>query len=228
MSLAERLKTRTPRLASLLAVLRALPGGWRKRGTKSLDYVHFEYEIGGSAPGHDLTFALGVRAVLEGRYRVVSEIGAASGSRIVTLKRLFPEIEAYAFDIGESYRNPLERDGVKFRPFDDSALASLPKGTLILSRGTLCYLTAPQIDEFIGLAAQRGQDLVLVEPMPLFDLPQTANRGGSTWYHPYPALLSRHGFKGHADRGDGTKHNGSLGMLECWYASWARAPVKSR
>lgn len=223
MSLASLLKTRTPRLASALAVLRALPAGWRKRGSKAHDYVHLRYEIGGSAPGHDLTVALALRAALEGRHPAVAEIGAASGSRIATVKRLLPHVDAYAFDIGESYRVPSERDGVKFRPFEDSALAALPAGTLVFSRGTLCYLTGAEIEGFVARAGERRHNLVIVEPMPLFHLGKTVKRGGSSWYHPYPSLLSRHGYSGHPDRAEGTKHNDSLGMLECWYAAWARA-----
>lgn len=173
-----------------------------------------------------MTVALAIRAALEGRYRVVAEIGAASGGRIATLKRLLPDLEVYAFDIGESYRTPFEQNGVRFRPLDREALASLPRGTLILSRGTLCYLTASEIEGFVRGAAERAHDLVIVEPMPLFDLGQTVERGGASFYHPYPALLSRYGYSGHPSRADGTKHNDSLGMLECWYASWARAPAR--
>ncbi|MFO0986435.1 MAG: hypothetical protein U1F37_03575 [Alphaproteobacteria bacterium] len=223
MSLATRLKMRAPRLASALAVLRALPVGWRKRGSTAHDYVQRHYEIGGHAPGHDLAAALAVRAALEGRHAAVAEIGAASGGRILTLKRLLPHVEAYAFDIGESYRAPSEREGVKFRLLEDGELAALPPGTLIFSRGTLCYLTGAEIETFVARAGERRHDLAIVEPMPLFDLGETVKRGGSSWYHPYPSLLARHGFSGQPGRAEGAKHSDSLGMLECWYAAWARA-----
>lgn len=223
------LKRRAPRLASVLAALRALPLGWRKRGSRAVrDYARHAYEIGDAVPAHDLTVGLALRAVLEGRYGVVAEIGAAWGGRIATLKRLVPGIEAHALDIGAAYRTPFERYGVRFRPLDDAALAAMPAGSLILSRGTLCYLDARAIDTFIGRAAQRGHDLVVVEPMTLFDLTETVARGGGSWYHPYPALLSRYGFAGHPTRADGAKHNDSLPMLECWYAAWSRAPGKAR
>jgi hypothetical protein len=223
------LKRRTPRLASVLVALRALPTGWRKRGMREArDYVRHAYEIGDTVPTHDLTMGLALRATLEGRYTVVAEIGAAWGGRIATLKRLVPGIEAHALDIGEAYRTPFERYGVRFRPLDDAALAALPPGSLILSRGTLCYLDARAIDSFVARAAERGHDLVVVEPMTLFDLPETVARGGASWYHPYPSLLSRHGFAGHPGRADGAKHNDSLAMLECWYTAWSRAPAKAR
>lgn len=223
MSLGSRLTTGTPRLVSLLHVLRHVPGALRKRASvEPRDYAGDAVEMADRVYLGDPAIAFYLHCLLEGAYDGFIEVGSYDGARIATVRRHLPGIAATGVDICANYRTPFERFGVAFRPFVVDDLPESTGRTLVASRGTLTYLDPATLDRFLAHVAERGHDIAIVEPMPTFRIGRTIRRGGGASYHPWPELLDRHGFTGMPGQADGCRFHDYLPMMESWYFGLAR------
>src|SRR5262245_64252322 len=117
----------------MLRAIRHMPIAFRKHGVAEVEYTTLNRAVGGTIDTHDPALNLFLRAILEFRHRSVIEIGAYDGARIIALKRLAPDIEAFGLVILPNYSTPFEKDGVSFRRFDPAFLAQVTKPALLCS-----------------------------------------------------------------------------------------------
>lgn len=225
----DEIKARYPRLLSLIQTARMTLGAWSKRSTTiSLrDYKSMRPEIGSGVPVEDHVVNLYMRAALEGAVNMVVEIGAMDGARMVTLKRLLPNIDVVAMDILKLYGESFESKGVSFIRFDPNVINKFPEKTLIVARGTLCCFNPNEVDSYFEARARDGHNLVVFEPAPLFQINVSASRGAGSWYHPWEALLKKHGFKSVRETNEAIKFAGMPAMMEAWYSTVAYAPSRT-
>lgn len=158
----------------------------------------------------DVPVALAIRAATA--FSSVVEIGAASGDRIRAIKSGLPAIEATAMDIGPDYSVRRVVNGIEFRPY---APADFPAGALVLSVGTLVFLSPPELDALLSAAAHRQCSLMIFEPAPPFDITRAITRPSGGWYHPYEQIAAAHGFRDAASNSR-WRHTSSLKNFENW------------
>lgn len=213
-----------PTLLAMLRVLKHMPAALRKHGARMPDYNAASPAIGGTVGVHDPALNLFLRAVLEHGYRTVIEIGAYSGARILTLKRLVPTIDAWALDIIPAYTVPSERNGVRFEPHDIGFFDRPLPDALVCARGTLSLMPPDELEQFLRRLVERRIDLVLCEPVPYRSLTRTVMRGRGSFYHPYDHVLRAVGLVPQSTFEDAARFAFNLSMMEAWYATLARAP----
>lgn len=222
--------TRTnPCLASFLRVARGLGPALGKH--KAADYSRRNYEnacadmSAAPPPVTDMATSFFLRILLEGGYETVIEIGASSGTRIITLKKLLGAINAHGLDILKNYQTPFEMEDVRFENFDLSFFESPRPASLVLSRGTLCCFTTDELAAFLNVLQKGAYDLALYEPMGYFPADAAISRSRESFYHPYPELLKDAGFRLVNDdweRSVGFSFN--VSMMESWFPGYAVCP----
>ena len=142
----------------------------------------------------DLNFFL--RVVLEGNFRTVIEIGAATCHRIKAIARLFPAVEAHALDIGTAFTPPPRTDeGVRIAALDPSFFQATRDRPVVMSSATLACMRPQELDDFLGLLARNGYALALSEPGFRFDLDRAVPRNRLSFYHPWKRCLEAAGFE---------------------------------
>ena len=213
-----------PTLLAMLRAIRHMPTAFRKHGMLGPEYAALDRPMTGTVDVHDAALNLFLRAIMEFRYRSVIEIGAYDGARIIVLKRLAPEIEAFGLDILPQYNTPFERGGVKFRRFDPAFFAGIPTPALFCSRGTLPYFQPAEVAELFNALSARGVDIAIYEPVAYRNVPRSLKRSPNSFYHPYDHLLRQAGLTPCAEFNGVTGFSFSLSMMEAWYGSVARAP----
>jgi hypothetical protein len=129
------------------------------------------------------------------RHKTVAEIGATTGRRILSIKRSLPAVAAYALDIGASYDEPAEHDGVTFLKLCDTNLTKMPTGTLFCSVGTFYLFPPDDVRRFFEFVATNKHSLFFFEPVALTrsasSFPCHTASGG--FFHPYGDLAEEHG-----------------------------------
>jgi hypothetical protein len=194
-NVVEYLKAKHPLLASELILVRQFPSAWKKhRGSSARDWTTLEVKMGKDASLYDLATAFFLRVAMEHRYETIIEIGTYSGERIITLKRLLQEVEAWGLDIGPDYSEDRERAGVKFRRFETGFFDRAFPKPLVLSQGTLSYFAKDEMLDFLKVLERGGFDLALAEPSPLYVPNVITRRSPGSFYYPYERILLDLGF----------------------------------
>jgi hypothetical protein len=213
-----------PTLMAMARALRLMPVALRKHASRGSDYPALVKEVGGEAGIHDTAVNQFIRAALEERYRSVVEIGAFDGRRIITLKRLCPDVAAYGLDILPNYAAGFDHSGVHFRKFGMDFFETVSTPALLCSRGTLPYLPDKDVQQLFSICARRGLDVALYEPVAYRNLPYSMPRSHNSWYHPYDHMLRQAGLTPEASFDHATGFSFSLSMMEAWYVNVAKAP----
>ena len=161
------------------------------------------------------------------------EIGAFRGEKIRSLKRLLPEIDAWAIDIIPEFDTPFEADGVKFRPHNPAFFENDLPDALAFCRGTLTHMTETQLRDAIAAFRAKDIDLLFYEPCPMFTVRRSFERHPGaradmmTWYHPYARYLAEAGYEVPTE-GTGTKHlHGVIFRQEGYRLFHGRLPKES-
>lgn len=221
--LIERFKFNGPALLAMMRIVRHMPPAFSKHSSPGRHYSSASVIMGGYVDIQDPALNLFLRAILEGQYRSVIEIGAYSGERIITLKRLIQDIDAWGLDIVQEYRSPFEREAVKFEHFSLDFFRSVPLPALVCSRGTLTCMKEDDVVSFFQQLAHQGLDIVLYEPAGYKNRPYGLMRSPSSYYHPYDRLLRSAGLTPDSDFEQATLYNFNLSMMEAWYSELARS-----
>lgn len=209
----------------MLRTLKHMPGALRKHGGRAADYGSMRKELGGTVPADDPALNLYLRLVLEHGYRTVIEIGAFRGARILALKRLLPQIEAWALDILPDYATPRMHAGVNFSRYDLPFFARGFDRALVCARGTLCYFPPEALAVFFAALAQGRMGLALYEPVAYRDTGGPLMRTPDTYYHAYDHAFRQAGLAPETRMDDAVRFAFNLSMMEAWYAGAARPPV---
>ncbi|MGE0734566.1 MAG: hypothetical protein AB7G15_18760 [Alphaproteobacteria bacterium] len=209
-------------MLGMLRVLKHMPAALRKHASRPLDYSTASPALGGTVGIHDPALNLFLRATLEHGYQTVIEIGAYSGARILTLKRLVPAIDAWALDIIPPYAVPSERDGVRFERYDLSFFDRPLARALVCSRGTLSMMPPDQVEALMHRLAERGFDLALCEPVAYRSVPHPLRRAAGSYYYPYEHMFRHVGMAPQSTFEDATRFGFNLSMMEAWYVTLAR------
>lgn len=185
------------------------------------------------APLEDASTAYFLRALMEGGYRTAIEIGAFRGEKIRSIKRLLPEIDAWAIDIIPEFDTPFEADGVKFRPHNPAFFENDLPAALAFCRGTLTHMTEAQLRDAIAAFRAKDVDLLFYEPCPMFTVRRSFERHPGaradmmTWYHPYARYLADAGYEVPTEA-TGTKHlHGVIFRQEGYRLFHGRLPKES-
>ncbi|HAQ33131.1 MAG TPA: hypothetical protein DCP05_03400 [Rhodospirillaceae bacterium] len=219
----------TPCLASFLRVARGLGPALRKHtaaDTSRRDYENAGADMSAAPPPvTDMASAFFLRVLLEGNYETAIEIGASTGARITTLKRLLGPVNAYGLDIMKNYQTPFEMEGVCFEKFDPCFFASPRPASLVVSRGTLCCFTPDELVAFLTVLRKGSYDLAFYEPMGYFPAESAISRSRESFYHPYPELLQDAGFRlANDDWNRSVAFSFNVSMMESWFPGYAVCP----
>lgn len=187
---------------------------------KKIDkYVDMEMPARDEAPIDDAATALFLRAIMVGGHKSIIEIGSYDGARIITLKKLLPDIDARGVDILKNYAAPFERGGVAFSRFEDSAFGEGLDAPLVLSRGTLSYFDPQEVAHFFDILKEGRISIAFYEPNPFYHVEAHTIRyrkmNRVAHYHPYDDMLEARGFTLHADKKGTYNWARSLYGLEC-------------
>jgi hypothetical protein len=160
----------------------------------------------------DMPTALCLR--LAAGFDAITEIGAASGGRIIEVKKLIPTIHATAMDIGADYQSPRLLEGVEFVRYE---AAKLRPGSFVFCVGTLSCMNEKELDELFSAIAAGGCTLLAIEPQPPYVISSVMRRSDASWYHPYGMIAARHRLLDINEHQDsGWRHSDSLKNFERW------------
>lgn len=217
-----------PAVLAMLRLVKHMPMALRKHGVRGLRYPNERRAIGGTTTLEDPALNLFLRTALEFAARTVIEIGAYNGSRILTLKRLLPHVDAYGLDILSSYDVAAEHAGVQFHRLEEAFFdGPFTPPVLVCSRATMAYMNPDEAARFLNRLGERGFDVAIFEPAAYRNVNHTLTRSDNSYYHPYQTLLTRAKLAPQVDFETATRMTFSISMMEAWYANAARANVGS-
>lgn len=194
-----------------------------KPGPASTDFSSTNVDIKYTHPVIcDIAYNLYLRALVEGGYRTIIEIGAYSGERILHLKRTMPSVEAYGLDIVKTYHNEHSVEGVNIRLFSLDFFKIKRDKAIVLSRGTMANMSENFLSEFLQVLHMNDYDIAMCEQAPFREIQQTSPRSSNSFYHPYPKLLRQAGYHFDQNYEAATWHTGILSEMEAWYCMTAK------
>ncbi len=204
------------RLAILKTFTQQLWSG-KNFSDKTSNYYSTSPAISTTCPETDVATNFYLRVCLEGGYDRAIEIGAYNGRRAVKLKSLLPNIEVYGLDV--MYRNGFENKGVIFRNLSELENIAKNSKSVLLSRGTISYMSPNEVDDLLKTLKNCRTDIALREPVTVFNSKITRKRSCISYYHPYSYLLKKHGFDVKSIRGKRV----SLSMGEVYNSIFAKS-----
>jgi len=221
------MKTIVKRFPSLLGMALFSYNALRRsvKTKENESYWQKQSEIDSYSPADDVATALFIRSIMEGNHRTVFEIGAADGTRIISVKKFVPNIEAFGLDIQSNYRTPFDVDGVSFRYFDTRFFEGGFDKPIMLSRNTLTCFSPDEVRELFTTLSKNGIAVAYFEPSPNFNVTdhtvRSARQNLTVYYHPYDDILEGLGYTLHVD-GTNTKNwCGVVYGLECYRYQYA-------
>tara|TARA_B100000686_G_scaffold328956_1_gene389595 strand:+ start:763 stop:1437 length:675 start_codon:yes stop_codon:yes gene_type:complete len=205
---------------SLNALLSARQSLFRSLTRKEIEkYGDVEIQPRNEAATDDPATALFLRAIMIGKHKSVVEIGSFDGSRIVTLKKMQPNIDAYGLDILKNYRTPFKRLGVSFEMYTPDFFNRELERPLMTSRGTMSYYEPDQLEKMFEVLKKNGVSIAFYEPSPFFHVERPTIRyrkkNRIARYYPYDDMLEAAGYTLTADKRNTYFWARSLYGLEC-------------
>jgi hypothetical protein len=166
-----------------------------------------------------------LRVILEKKFKTVFELGSYSCQRIITLKKLVPEIDAVALDILPQYEklDGAEMHGVKIKFFKPDTFRKITAdNALLIVRGTLTYIPTNQLYSMFVDLHKAGVSIAFCEPVPLFEINTSVPRAAdSSYYHAYEKMLSACGYSLLQKTTATKKYRHNVGYAEAWTFNFA-------
>lgn len=192
------------------------------RKDKNNDYTKHNSKIQEKLTLVDRPFSFFLRCAIEFSHKTVIEIGTYNGRRIINLKRILPNIDAYGLDILKNFKHDFESHGVKFSYFTLDFFNRKFENPLVICNGTLCCLSPAEFREFINSMKKNRFALAFSEPVPIFRHKNHIRRSFFSYYHPYHYLLPKYGFQlAEEDHFEATLKATSLPVSDDFYYNYA-------
>ena len=196
---------------------------YKKHGKSGhTNYHEFQPEIVENITICDKPLAFFLRAILEYGHKTVIEIGAFNGYRLINLKRLLPQIDAYGLDIGPRYKEGFTISGVIFSELKQDFFNRDFSRPIVICHCTLNCINPDDLAIFLGVLHKRKLPIAFAEPVPSFRYDTLLKRSGANYYHPYPKVFKDNGFQlAETDYQESIWHSFSLSAGENTYTNYA-------